>query len=154
MSSSPRTPGRPRFEPQDPDFADVVARSFGRQGLLQALGASLTDVQPGRVEIAVDYTDRVAQQQGYFHGAVIGAIGDCAGGYAALSLMPTASEVVTVEYKVNFLRPGRGDRLVAIGQVQRAGRSLTVCQMEVGTFTSGEWLETALVQGTFMRVEL
>lgn len=143
----------PQFEAQNLAFHDVVQASFMRQGLLVDLGARLREVEPGRVRIALDFSDRLSQQHGQFHGAAVGAIADSAGGYAALTLMPAGSEVVTVEYKINFIRPARGDILVATGQVIRAGRTITVANIDVVPETNGEAGDAvAVVQATFMRV--
>ena len=77
------------------------------------------------------FSARVSQQHGFFHGGVIGAIGDSACGYAAMTLTPPGAEVLTIEYKVNFLSPAQGDRLLARGRVMRPGRTVTVCAGEV-----------------------
>ena len=105
--------------------------SFARQGLMRAIGAELAILGPGRCAVEVPFSETVGQQHGFFHGGVIGAVADTAGGYAALSLLPVGSEVVTLEYKVNFLRPAAGDRLLAEGSVLRAGRSVTVTRVDV-----------------------
>ena len=105
--------------------------SFARQGLMRAIGAELATLGPGRCAVQVPFSEEVSQQHGFFHGGVIGAVADTAGGYAALSLLPVGSEVVTLEYKVNFLRPAAGDRLLAEGSVLRAGRSVTVTRVDV-----------------------
>ncbi|WP_245328043.1 PaaI family thioesterase [Xanthobacter wiegelii] len=95
------------------------------------IGAELGAVAPGRVEIVLPHAEKVTQQHGYFHGGSIGAIADTAGGYAAFSLFPPDSTVLTVEYKINIMAPGKGERLVAVGEVTRAGRTLTVAKIEV-----------------------
>ena len=100
------------FESRNPDFERVVRDSFDRQGLMKMLGAELAEIAPGRAAIVTDYHDGLGQQHGFFHGGVIGAIADSAGGYAAFSLMPPESNVLTVEYKMNIVAPGRGRRLV------------------------------------------
>jgi uncharacterized protein (TIGR00369 family) len=142
-------------EALNPDFADVVRASFAKQGFLAKIGTTLVEVTPGSATLSVTYSADISQQQGFFHGAVIGALGDCAGGYAALSLMPAGSEVVTVEYKVNFLKPAVGERLTATAKVLRAGRSLTIAQADVYTTDAdGYRIPVAAVQGTFMRVEV
>lgn len=105
------------FEPGDPDYADVVRASFAQQGLMQALGIELAEIAPGACVLEVAADPKLAQQHGYFHGALIGAMLDCAGGYAALSLMPPGSNVLTTEYKINFLTAASGARLVARGRV-------------------------------------
>jgi uncharacterized protein (TIGR00369 family) len=141
------------FDAANSDYAHVVARSFAQQGLMTTIQARLDQVEPGRAVISVPFGSSVSQQQGLFHGAVIGAIGDSAGGYAALSLMPAGSEVVTVEYKINFMRPARGTLLVATGTVLRAGRSVTVGRVDVETSgADGARTLVAVLQATFMRV--
>jgi uncharacterized protein (TIGR00369 family) len=114
----------------DPDFAARLHESFGRQKAMALIGASLRNVQPGRVEVALPYRDELTQQKGFIHGGILGMIADTACGYAAFSLMPAGGSLVTVEYKMNILRPGRGS-LVAHGSVIRPGRTLTVARAEV-----------------------
>jgi uncharacterized protein (TIGR00369 family) len=111
-----------------------VRESFAKQGLMEVLGAEVSEVGEGWCVIEVPYSGKLIQQQRYFHGAVAGAIGDSAGGYAALTLAP---EVLTVEYKINFLAPAWGEKLVARGEVLSAGRRLFVCKAEV-VAVSGE----------------
>src|SRR5688500_10657906 len=114
----------------DPHFVSRIRESFGRQKAMALIGASLTAVEPGRVEIALPYRDDLTQQKGYVHGGILGMIADTACGYAAFSLMPAEGSLVTVEYKMNILTPARSS-LIARGQVIRAGRTLTVARAEV-----------------------
>ena len=92
----------------------------------------------GTCVIEVPFRDELTQQERYFHGAVTGAIADTAGGYAALTLAPPDREVLTVEYKINFLAPACGEKLVARGEVVTAGRRLFVCKAEVFAVAGGE----------------
>jgi uncharacterized protein (TIGR00369 family) len=108
-----------------------VRASFEKQGLMRLLKAEVVEAGEGRCVIEVPFRDELTQQERYFHGAVTGAIADNAGGYAALTLAPLDREVLTVEYKVNFLAPAWGERLVASGEVLSAGRRLFVCRAEV-----------------------
>lgn len=126
-----------RFDPRNPDFERAVRDSFARQGFMRTIGAELARVAPGAVEIVMPYDDAVAQQHGYFHGGAMGAIADTAAGYAGFSLMPEGSTVLTVEYKMNIVAPGRGERLVARGQVIRPGRTLTVARADVFAVEDG-----------------
>ena len=119
-----------RFQPKDPSYAERVRASFARQKAMDLIGARLTTVAPGTTEIRLAYRDDLTQQKGYVHGGVLGMIADSACGYAAYSLMPATSSLVTVEYKINILAPARGD-LVARGEVVRPGRTLTVARAEV-----------------------
>jgi len=118
------------MEALDPNFASRVRESFGRQKAMALIGASLTRVEPGAVEIALPYRDDLTQQKGFIHGGILGMIADTACGYAAFSLMPAGGSLVTVEYKMNILTPARRS-LVAQGKVVRPGRTLTVARAEV-----------------------
>jgi uncharacterized protein (TIGR00369 family) len=116
--------------PADPHFEARIRDSFGRQKAMALIGASLTVVEPGYVEVALPFRDDLTQQKGYIHGGIIGMIADTACGYCAFSLMPAGCSLVTVEYKINILMPALG-ALVAKGQVVKPGRTLTVARAEV-----------------------
>ena len=116
--------------PADPQFATRIRASFQRQKAMALIGASLTVVEPGQVEVALPWREDLTQQKGFVHGGIIGMIADTACGYAAYSLMPADSSLVTVEYKINIFAPARGS-LVARGEVIRPGRTLTVTRGEV-----------------------
>jgi uncharacterized protein (TIGR00369 family) len=118
------------FVPKNPEFAAVVAASFARQGLMQALGIRLAEVTPGHCTLEVAAGPRLTQQQDFFHGALVGAMLDSAAGYAAYSLMPAGSDVLTTEYKVNFVAPAEGEHLIARGHVIKPGCTLTVASAE------------------------
>ncbi|MSR63119.1 MAG: PaaI family thioesterase [Planctomycetes bacterium] len=123
--------------PQDPDFEARVRASFVRQAFMSTLGARLLRVEPGLCEIELDYRADLTQQHGYLHAAVSTAIADSAGGYAAYSLMPAASSVLSIEFKVNLLEPARGERFVGRGRVLRAGKRMSVCALEVEAWHAG-----------------
>ena len=108
-----------------------VALSLARQGMMTHLGVRLVSVTQGQVELALTYSDKLTQQQGGFHGGAIGALADIAGGYAALTVAPEGMEVVTVEYKINFLNSLQGGEIRAIGKVIKAGRRVIVTSAEV-----------------------
>lgn len=126
------------FKPQDPNFSDRVRDSFSRQAFMRYLDASLTKIEPGFCEIRMPYRQELTQQHGFFHAGAAAAIVDSACGYAAFSLMPADASVLTVEYKINLLSPGRGEFLIARGLVVRSGRTLTVCRGEAFGVTNGE----------------
>ncbi len=139
--------------PANADYISVVRDSFARQGLMAHLGAKLTRIEPGVVAIALDFHEGVSQQHGYFHAGALASVADSAGGYAALTLMPAGSSVLSVEFKVNMLAPALGERVEAIGTVIRAGRTLTVCQAEAFVEKDGERTLCLLLQQTLMRLE-
>ena len=117
------------------DLQDRIATSFRAQGLMATLGAELALVSEGEVHIALPFSERLSQQHGYMHAGAITSILDSACGYAALTKAPPGFEVVTAEFKINLLRPALGDRFLAIGRVQNAGRTLIVCTGEVQAFS-------------------
>jgi uncharacterized protein (TIGR00369 family) len=119
-----------RRPPADPGYAKRCRASFGRQAAMRLIGGRLARIGPGVADVALDYRDDLTQQKGYVHGGIVGMIADSACGYAAYSLMPAASSLVTVEYKINILAPARRG-LVARGEVVRAGRTLTVAKADV-----------------------
>lgn len=125
-----------------------VRDSFSRQTMMTTLGASIASVEAGRVVILAEAAPHLAQQQGFAHGGLTFAIADSAAGYAALSVMPPGTEVMTIEMKINMLAPAQGI-LRAEGRVVRAGRRIVVVTAEV---TSGG-KSVALLQGTMIPVE-
>ena len=108
-----------------------VAASLARQGMMQHLGVRLLRAERGLVELALPYGDKVTQQQDGFHGGAMGALADIAGGYAGLTMAPEGMEVVTVEYKINFLSSYQGGEIRAIGRVLKAGKRIIVTSAEV-----------------------
>lgn len=141
------------FTAPDPRYAERVRASFARQGIMGHLGATLTEVKPGYCEIRLPFRPELAQQHGYFHGGVIGTLGDSAGGYAAFTLMPADAGVLTVEYKMNLLAPGDGRWLIARGRVIKAGRSLVVSQADVAVVKDGTERLCAILLQTLMTIQ-
>ncbi len=134
---------------QNPRFAEAVVESFQRQPFMTAIGARLVRVLPGEVEVELPFSEAISQQSGVVHAGALAAIADSACGYAALTLMPAGSDVVSVEFKVNLLAPAAGERFVAHARVVRAGRTLTVCTADVTAYPAVATVATML--GTMMR---
>ena len=126
-----------QFTPSNPDFEKRVRDSFSRQPFMTFIGAFLVEVAPGFCEIRVGYKKELCQQHGYFHAGVVGTLADNSAGYAAFSLMPADSSILTVEYKLNLVAPGDGDFLVGRAQVIKPGHSLTICRSEVFAVKKG-----------------
>jgi uncharacterized protein (TIGR00369 family) len=134
---------------------DVEARvrsSFDRQPFMATLGASLARVEAGAVDIRLPMRADLTQQHGFLHASAVAAIADSACGYAAFSLMPPDTGVLSIEYKINLMAPARGDEFLARGRVVRAGRTITVCEAEVVAITAGAELPVALLISTVMTV--
>jgi uncharacterized protein (TIGR00369 family) len=134
----------------DPEVEQLVRESFGKQGLMRHLGASMTDVRSGEVRIRMPFKPELTQQHGFFHAGGTSAIADTAGGYAGLTVFPRGSAVLTVEFKINLLAPAKGEALVAVGRVMKSGRTLTVCQLDVFAEQAQDLVPVAVGQQTLI----
>ena len=114
-----------RFEPTG-DYEGRVRASFARQKIMQTMGAELTRVEAGTVEIEMPYDEDLTQQHGFLHAGIVSTALDSACGYAAYSLMPENAAVLTIEFKVNLLSPGKGERFLFRGSVTKPGRTIVV----------------------------
>ncbi|NVK31414.1 MAG: PaaI family thioesterase [Gammaproteobacteria bacterium] len=114
-----------------------VVESFNRQSMMTTLGALLVRAEPGVVEIDLPFRSTLSQQHGFIHAGAITSVVDSACGYAALTQAPEGKEVVTVEFKVNFIRPAQGQLFKETGTVINAGRNIAVCSGAVVA-----WLDT------------
>jgi len=138
-------------EPRNPSFADDIKQSFAKQTMMNLIGAELTRVEPGIVEISLPYRADMTQQHGYHHAGIVTTIADTASGYAAYSLMPPGAEVLSVEFKVNLLRPAQGEMFRALAEVVKSGRTLTVVRADVfGINRDGERELVATMLATMM----
>ncbi len=131
-----------------------IQTSFTAQGLMTTLGAQIALVQDGEVHISLPFSKHLSQQHGYVHAGAITSVVDSACGYAALTKAPEGDNVVTAEFKVNFMRPAIGQRFLAVGKVQSAGKMLTVCTGEVRAYAGAgdDYKVIALMQATIVNV--
>jgi len=129
-----------------------IQSSFAKQGLMATLGATLDKVEPGFVEIALVPSPAVSQQHGFVHAGAVSAIADSAAGYAALSVMPEGTGVLTAEFKINLLAPASGERIIARGRVVKSGRTLTLSQADVFAVKDGAEKLVAHLTATLMAI--
>jgi uncharacterized protein (TIGR00369 family) len=135
----------------NPTFVQEIEQSFAKQTVMSLIGGELTRVEPGVVEITLAYRSDLTQQHGYVHAGIITTIADSACGYAAYTLMPPNSDVLAVEFKVNLMRPAKGETFVARAEVIKSGRTLTVVRADVHALTGNDQRElVAIMQGTMM----
>ena len=115
------------FEPKNPDYREIATDTFDRQHAMRTLGISIARLEPGEVDLSMNYAPEYTQQNGFVHAGIITAGLDNACGIAAFTLMPAGSDILTVEFKTNLLAPARGERFVFRAAVIKPGRTLTVC---------------------------
>jgi uncharacterized protein (TIGR00369 family) len=121
-----------------------------RQPFSRLLGAELVALEPGRCELAVKLSAELKQQDGFAHGGVVSYLADNALTYAGGTAMKVP--VVTSEYKINYVRPAVGERLVARARATHVSRSQAVCQCEVYAIGAGSEKLCAIAQGTIVRI--
>lgn len=139
---------------RNPSFAEEIKQSFAQQTIMGLIGAQLSRVEPGVVEITLPYRADLAQQHGYLHAGIVTTIADSACGYAAYSLMPRNSQVLSVEFKVNLLRPAKGETFLAVAEVVKSGKTLTVVRADVfGVEENGKRELVATMLGTMICVK-
>lgn len=140
------------FKPRNSNYEGLVRSSFEKQGVMRTIGAKLTKIAPGEVVIEFSYDPSLTQQHGYIHAGVVTAVVDSACGYAAYTLMPADSEVLSIEYKVNFMAPAKGEIFKGIGKVLRAGRTITVCSGDVVAVEAGKEKTVATMLATMISI--
>jgi uncharacterized protein (TIGR00369 family) len=138
------------FVAPDAGYAARVRASFARQGAMRLIGARIAELGPGHCAIELPHRDDLTQQHGYVHAGIVGAIVDSAGGYAGYTLFPADSSVLTVEFKLNLLAPAAGERLIAVGEVVKPGRTLVITRGEVYAEAAGARVLCAIMQQTLM----
>lgn len=141
-----------RYEPRDPQFAQRVRESFARQGAMHTLGARLGLLEPGAVDIELDWAQELTQQHGFLHAGMVATALDSACGYAGFTLMPADAAVLTIEFKINLLAPAQGERFRMEGRVLKPGRTITVTEGRAYALSAGQEKLVATMGCTLMTV--
>lgn len=127
---------------------EKVRRGFANQGLMTTMGVTLDRVAKGEVDLSVAPSETISQQHGFVHGGAVGALADTSAGFAAMTLVPEDSTLLTAEFKINFLAPAKGEKIVSRGRVLKPGRTLIVAQSEVVAIDKGEEKLVAIMIAT------
>jgi uncharacterized protein (TIGR00369 family) len=136
--------------PLVPEVEKRVRASFARQELLNTLHGKIAFISPGELHIEAPFDERFTQQDGFLHAGIVTTLMDSACGYAAYTLMPADSRVLSVEFKVNFLNPARGERFRAEGRVAKSGRTVSVCEGKLFALENGKSSLVAMMQATMI----
>ena len=141
-----------RFQPKNPDFRQAATATFNAQPAMRTLGISIARLEPGEVDLAMDYSAAFTQQNGFVHAGIITAGLDNACGIAAYTLMPAGASILTVEFKTNLLAPAKGERFTFRAHVVKPGRTLTVCEARAYALDGGKESLVATMTGTLMAI--
>lgn len=139
-------------EKPDQNFRARVTESFARQNAMKTIGAHLARVDYGVVEIEMPFSDAFTQQHGFLHAGILSTALDSACGYAALSMMPEDAAVLTIEFKINLLSPGRGEAFLFRGEVTKPGSTIMVSDGRAYALSDGPAKLIASMTGTMMVV--
>lgn len=140
------------FTPRDPDFEQRVRASYAKQAAMETIGARLTRVAPGEVDLELPFRADLTQQHGFIHAGILATVLDSACGYAAFTLMPADAGVLSIEFKVNLLAPAEGERILVRGRVVRAGRTISVCTADAYAVRDGRERHVTTMTATIMTV--
>ncbi len=141
------------FEPRNPDYQAEVRQSFAAQAMMTELAMEIEEIAPGKVTLTMPYDTRFTQQHGFLHGGITAAGADTACGFAAFTLMPVGAGVLTVEYKVSMLAPGKGERFRFTGKVVKPGRTLVFTEGQAWAISGATTKLISTVTATLMCVE-
>lgn len=141
------------WQPSNPDWQAKTRAGYAAQVFMETVGARLDVVAPGRVVISAPFADRLTQGNGFLHAGVVTTLLDNACGWSAFTLMAPGKGVLTVEFKVNLLRPAVGERLVADAKVIKPGRVVTVCAGEAVMERGGERALVATMTATLIATD-
>lgn len=130
-----------------------VRDSFALQGAMSTLGAEITHLAPGEVDISFDWTYGLTQQHGFIHAGMLSTAMDSACGYAGFSLMPEDAGVLTIEFKINLLAPAKGQRFRCEGRVLKPGRTIVVTEGRAYAIDNGQEKLIATMGCTLMAVQ-
>ena len=130
---------------------EEVLESYRNQGFMQYLGIEIISIEEGIVKVSCKKSDKLTQQNGFFHAGVITSIADAACGYAALTTMPKGSDVLSVEFKTNLMKPAISDTIIATGKVIKSGRTLVFCEAKITD--ESEEITFATLQGTMICIQ-
>ncbi len=139
-----------QFEPKDKNYKSKVEESFNRQEVMRTINASLSKIEPGKVEIELQYSPEITQQHGFVHAGIVSTVIDTACGYAALSLMPEDAGVLSIEFKVNLLAPAKGELFKATGVVRKPGKTIVVTEGELIAYNGDAEKLVATMVATMM----
>ncbi len=141
------------FDSANPNYREFVHHQFNSAQFIQHLGIELRDFGPGWCETRLRLRNELKQQDGFAHAGVVTTLADHSSGMAAGTLAPAGRKVLTVEFKVNLLRPGVSPVMRCRAEVVKPGKNLTVVEARVFGGEEVDAKPIALMSATMALVE-
>jgi uncharacterized protein (TIGR00369 family) len=139
------------FEVADPNFRQRVTNEFAKQRVMETMGITLESVEPGEIQLQMPFRRDLTQQNGYLHAGVLSTALDSACGFSAYTLMSAEASVLTIENKINLLRPAGSGPFRVVAKVIKPGRNVIVSE---GKLYDAEGKLIATMSATNMAVPL
>ncbi|WP_366924295.1 PaaI family thioesterase [Metallumcola ferriviriculae] len=134
------------MESQAANYKEKVLQSFNKRGLIHTLGIEIVDFGPGWFHTKMVPHPKILQQHNYVHAGALATMADHTSGFASYSLMAEKEEVLTIEFKINLLRPAKGELIICRAKVLKPGRRIYVSESEV--FSVNEGIEKLVAKAT------
>ncbi len=134
--------------PQETDFVQMVREKIGGNHFTNFIGFNIHTIEAGLIEGSLNLEQHHLQQMEFVHGGVTATVSDIVAGFAAFTLVKKGQGVVTVEMKVSYFNPGKGSKLIAKGQVVKAGSRLHFCESELWVENNGQLTQIAKASAT------
>lgn len=126
------------FQLLNPNFKSTIKQKLKGQHFMHLIGFDLNRIECGVVEGQMNLENKHLQQFGFVHGGATSTILDITMGFAAYSVIPIEKGVVTANISIDFLNPGEGDKIIAIGEVEKVGNKLVFTRGRVLTEKDGK----------------
>ena len=138
---------------QDENFEEKIRKSFEHQGVMHALGGTIEDISLGYVEVHLPFSKATQQQHGFFHGGIVAMLADTASGFTTYTVLPADEECLSAEFKVNFLYPANGTKLIARGGIIKVGKTLVIAEATVSVIRGDQEIDCAYMIHTLARTK-
>ncbi|HTZ72158.1 MAG TPA: PaaI family thioesterase [Acetobacteraceae bacterium] len=125
-----------------------IREHVAKQGFMAFMGASIDALAPGSCTISLAVRPNLLQQLGYVHGGVVAFLVDNSATIAAATMLRHGQAVLTAEFKLNYLAPAQGERVVARARVIKPGRSMSVSATDIYAIAGDEERHVATALAT------
>lgn len=142
------------FQSKDPNFKNKIRERLAGQHFMHLMGFDLTEIEAGKIVGEMQLEQKHLQQYGFVHGGVTATILDITMGFAAYTLMPVGKGVVTANISVDYLNPGDGEKIIAVGEVEKPGGKMVFTTGKVFVEKAGIRKQIASARAVMAVIEI